>query len=100
MLATRLWMGAVLIVMAGGVLIIDERLAPWYPFLFFLVMAAASAACYELVMLLPAQSRPSLSATLIGVLAVLLANWPAHVLYGDRVEQVPFIWVISILAVV
>ena len=36
MLRTRLWMGAVLVVLSVGVLVFDHRFEPWYPFLFLL----------------------------------------------------------------
>ena len=52
MLRTRLWMGAILIVLALGVLVIDQWLPGGYPFLFVLVLGAALAACYELLALL------------------------------------------------
>ena len=38
MLRTRLWMGAILILLTIGVLLVDAHLAPWYPFLFLLVL--------------------------------------------------------------
>ena len=38
MLKTRLWMGAILIVLAVGALVVDQWLAPWYPFLLLLVL--------------------------------------------------------------
>jgi phosphatidate cytidylyltransferase len=51
MLRTRLWMGAVLIALTVGVLVFDQRLAPWYPFLLVLVLALALGACFELLVL-------------------------------------------------
>src|SRR5262249_62353213 len=59
MLRTRLWMGAILIALASGVLLIDQFLQPWYPFLFIFILALALAACFELLQLLgPPGSGP------------------------------------------
>jgi phosphatidate cytidylyltransferase len=77
MLRTRLWMGAVLVALALGVLLIDQRLAPWYPFLFALVMALAAAACWEMRGLLPAAQRPSGWLCHASISTVLAANWVA-----------------------
>ncbi len=81
MLRTRLWMGALLIALMAGVLILDR--GPWYPFLLALVLVIALAAAYELYHLL----RPAYGVRpwpiLGGVLAVVLANWPAHLWGGD-----------------
>ena len=52
MLRTRLWMGGLLIVLAVLVLVVDQRLAPWFPFLFVLVLGLASLATFELCQLL------------------------------------------------
>ena len=32
MLRTRLWMGAVLVALVVGVLVVDQWLPPWFPF--------------------------------------------------------------------
>jgi phosphatidate cytidylyltransferase len=75
MLRTRLWMGAVLIVLATGMLVVDQRLQPWYPFLFVLLVVLAGVACYELLHLLPPTRRPE-SWLCYGALgAILGANW-------------------------
>jgi phosphatidate cytidylyltransferase len=79
MLRTRLWMGAVLIALASGVLIADEYLPPGYPFLFLFILALALAACYELLQLIgPAMHVPAWLCYAC-VTIVLVANWPAHV---------------------
>lgn len=79
MLRTRLWMGAVLIALVAGVLIIDQRLAPWFPFLFMLVAGLACVATYELLHLLKPASRPASWLCVVGILALMLANWLPHV---------------------
>ena len=38
MLRTRLWMGTLLVGLTLGVLLVDNGLAPWFPFLFVLVL--------------------------------------------------------------
>jgi phosphatidate cytidylyltransferase len=81
MLRTRLWMGALLIALTAGVLLLDR--GPWYPFLLTLLLVLAVAAAYELHHLLEPAYAVRLWLILGGVLAVLLANWPAHVWGGD-----------------
>ena len=79
MLRTRLWMGAVLIALACGVLIVDEYLPPGYPFLFLFILAVALAACYELLQLVGSMFRLPAWLCFASVATVLAANWPAHV---------------------
>ena len=47
MLRTRLWMGAVLIALVAGVLVVDQALAPWFPFLFVVLAGLAAALIYH-----------------------------------------------------
>ena len=58
MLKTRLWMGAVLIALTIGMLVGDQHLAPWFPFLFMFQLVLSMAACHELVNLLGRQRAP------------------------------------------
>src|SRR6266478_5348203 len=60
MLRTRLWMGTILVLLTAGALVVDQRLAPWYPVLLALMLALAGLACYELVGLLSGARRPPL----------------------------------------
>ncbi|MBI1913343.1 MAG: hypothetical protein HYS12_01080, partial [Planctomycetes bacterium] len=78
MLRTRLWMGAVLIALTVGVLVLDGRLAPWYPFLFLLLLILALLGCHELLNLLGPQRRPWLWLCYAAVAALIVVNWPAH----------------------
>jgi phosphatidate cytidylyltransferase len=71
-------MGAVLIALAIGVLVIDQWLAPYYPFLLILVLVLALASCYELLQLLPPPRRPSDLLCYTSVTALLLCNWVIH----------------------
>lgn len=79
MLHTRLWMGIVLILLAAGLLVLDQPTAPFFPFLLLLVGSLAVLATLELTHLLAGESQPRPWFCLAGVLLVLLANWPAHV---------------------
>ncbi len=76
MLRTRLWMGAILIALAAGVLAYDP--APSYPILLVMALLLSVAASYELQLLLGPERRAPTWFVLAGVVAVVLANWPAH----------------------
>jgi phosphatidate cytidylyltransferase len=75
MLHTRLWVGTLLALAAVGVLFADALCAPNYPFLFLCVAAVGVAAAYELIALLPEDTRPRTAVTVCGVLILLAANW-------------------------
>jgi phosphatidate cytidylyltransferase len=78
MLRTRLWMGALLIVLVVAVLCFDP--APWYPFLLALLLLLGAVGGIELYHLLGAARGVPLWQIVPSVLVVLLANWPAHFL--------------------
>src|SRR4051794_17440237 len=78
MLRTRLWMGAVLIALTVGALVLDERFAPFYPFLFAVVAGLSVLACVELRNLLPPARRPAGWLCYGSVAAVVAANWVSH----------------------
>lgn len=96
MLQTRLWMGAVLIALASGVLAVDQYLGPWYPFLFIFILSLALAACCELLQLLGSALSPNSWLCYASVTALVAANWPAHVLPGQTV----WTWVTGTFTVV
>ncbi len=75
MLKTRLWMGALLIVLVMAVLLFDP--AP-YPFLLLLMVFLAAAGSMELHHLVGAAYGLPRGLSGLFVLLVLLANWPAH----------------------
>ncbi len=75
MLTTRLWMGAVLIALTIGMLVGDQHLAPWFPFLLLFQLALTSAACFELIRLLGPQRSPQKLICYVGVVVLVLANW-------------------------
>ena len=78
MLQTRLLMGAILIAVTIGMLVGDEHLALWFPFLFVFQLGLTVAACHELVKLLGPQRSPQPVVCYVGVLAFVLANWLVH----------------------
>lgn len=75
MLRTRLVVGTLLVLLGLGVLVADNYLAPWCPFLFVSAAVMLGLAGYELVRLLPAGTRPRAWLVLAGLGMVLLANW-------------------------
>jgi phosphatidate cytidylyltransferase len=88
MLTTRLWMGLILVVLTVGMLVADEHLAPYYPFLFVFVVGLALAACREIIQLLGPERPPQVPVCYIGVLTLALANWLA-ILPASRVGPWP-----------
>lgn len=90
MLRTRLWMGAVLVTLTVGVLVVDQWLAPWYPFLFLLVLALTLLACYELLHLLTGPGRPVSWFCYLSVTALLLANWAPNLVASRSAAADPW----------
>jgi phosphatidate cytidylyltransferase len=78
MLRTRLWMGAVLIALTVGMLVVDVYLAPWYPFLFLFVVGLGLVGCRELSGLLAPERRPHVALCYLGIVALSLGNWAVH----------------------
>src|SRR5262245_44670695 len=97
MLRTRLWMGAILIGLTVATLVADQWFAPWYPFLFGLVLGLGLAGCYELRALLPPPRRPPAWLSYLAVAGLVVANWPANVW---NLPQGPWPWVVGVLAAV
>jgi phosphatidate cytidylyltransferase len=75
MIRTRLVVGSLLALAAGGVLVGDAYLAPWFPCLFACLMLLGLLAGRELVRLLPEPWRPDERLTVSGILLCLAANW-------------------------
>jgi phosphatidate cytidylyltransferase len=75
MLRTRLWMGGLLIALAGLILLEERWFAPWYPFLFIAAAAACTLAVRELLRMFDPGSRPSSLLCFLGVFGILIANW-------------------------
>lgn len=68
-------MGALLIGLAGLLLVEERWLAPWYPILFVAVCAACALGTRELVRMLDGASRPNEFLCQAGVLGIIVANW-------------------------
>jgi phosphatidate cytidylyltransferase len=101
MLRTRLWMGALLILLALAVLGFDNRLAPVYPLLLVLLLLLSATATYELVGLLDQTRRPAPLVTTLAIWLVLVSNWLAHVfsVEGLGLGRDPWHWVLAALVV-
>jgi phosphatidate cytidylyltransferase len=78
MLQTRLWMGTILVLLTAGMLVVDQRLTPWFPFLFVFVLGLSLAACRELVGLLGNERRPQVGLLYVGVALLACCNWVVH----------------------
>lgn len=78
MLKTRLWMGSILAAFAAGMLLLDPYLAPVYPFLLIFHITLTCAGAVEMILLLGPNRRPQVATTLLGVFALGIANWLAH----------------------
>jgi phosphatidate cytidylyltransferase len=96
LLRTRLWVGTLLVVLAGGGLVLDLRFAPVYPILFVLALALVLAAGVELVLLLREEGRPAPWLCLAGLAVVIVANWPAHL--PATAGRDPWLWVAGAFA--
>jgi phosphatidate cytidylyltransferase len=100
MLRTRLWMGAMLIVLTVGVLLLDQRLAPWYPFLLVLVLLLTLGGCHELLQLLPISRRPPSWLCYTAVTALVAANWLATLVPSPvpAAARNPWLWIAAVFA--
>jgi phosphatidate cytidylyltransferase len=88
MLRTRLWMGAILIALTVGVLTLDGKLAPWYPFLLLEMLVLTVAGCWELVTLLRAYQTLHRWLCCSFVVTLVLTNWLTHLL-----SVPPWFWI-------
>src|SRR5262245_11738100 len=78
---TRIIVGTLMAALAACMLFADLFLEPTYPFLLLVILLLAVAASTELHRLLAAvPHRPPFWLCAGGVVAVLLANWPVHIL--------------------
>jgi phosphatidate cytidylyltransferase len=101
MLRTRLVVGSLLAAAAAAILAFDETQSPLYPGLLAIVLLAGGVSTLELVRLMPADRRPHAGACLLGVLAILAANWlgPVTGFAGDPWHPVLFAFAGFVLAV-
>jgi phosphatidate cytidylyltransferase len=68
-------MGALLIGLAGLILVEERWLAPWFPFLFLAVAAACLLGTHELLLMLDPVSRPCEILCYAGVFGIIVINW-------------------------
>jgi phosphatidate cytidylyltransferase len=78
MLRTRLWMGAVLIGLAVGMLVVDQHLMPWAPFLFVFVVGLGLLACIEMIALLGPNRSVQAPIIYVAIVALGIASWVPH----------------------
>ncbi|MBI3409784.1 MAG: phosphatidate cytidylyltransferase [Planctomycetes bacterium] len=102
MLTTRLWMGAILVALTAGMLFLDQKLAPVYPFLFMFVVGLGLLACRELIQLLGPNRRPHVELCYGGIVlmgaANLLAQMPwRHVTLSPHWEVILGLFVVQLL---
>lgn len=71
-------MGAILIALTIGMLIGDQHLAPWFPFLCLFQIGLTFLACHELVNLLGRARVPQTAVCYVGVLTLAFSNWLIH----------------------
>jgi phosphatidate cytidylyltransferase len=100
MLRTRLWMGAILVVLAVAVLVVDQRLHPAYPFLFMLLLLLAEGACFELLHLLPADRRPRPWLCCLAIASLLAVNWLLHQRTAPASRADSWQWLATVFAAV
>jgi phosphatidate cytidylyltransferase len=98
MLRTRLIVGTLLAALALAMILVDERFAPWFPFLFATIGLLTTLATLELVALVPSTFRPHVSVALAGVWLIVLSAWgPMVALSGIQspLPTGPAWWVLS-----
>ena len=96
MLRTRLWVGVLLAGLSLGLIVIDERLPPWYPFLFLILGGLMLVSCLEVIDLLGPSRRLPGWFCCAAVALVLASNWPAHILPAfPHVPTDPWHWVLG-----
>src|SRR5205823_4809676 len=83
-----------------AVLVFDQRLEPWFPFLFLLVQVLAGLACFELLRLLPSERRPPAWLCQGAVATLIAANWVVLVPFARSLDRDAWLWVLGVLAAV
>jgi phosphatidate cytidylyltransferase len=94
-------MGAVLILLTVGVLLVDGQLAPWYPFLFALLLTLDLLACHELLALMGSNRRPWPWLCYLAVALLVVVNWPVHLWpWARAISADPLRWVLGTYAAI
>lgn len=92
MLTTRLWMGTLLMAVAVGLLVGDERLGPWYPGLFLIYLVGSYVTACEMLYLLRPLGKPPAWLVYLGVTALAAANWLPHLPIWPHTPGSPWQW--------
>lgn len=81
-------MGTILIALTAGVLIVDQWLSGWYPFLLVTVVTLAALACFELRGLMDAARQPPSWLCYSSVIGLVAINWirPVGELFGKSTD--------------
>lgn len=95
MLSLRLVYGLLMTLWGIVLLLADAYLAPYFPFLLLSGLAAVLVSTYELTNLLPPPG-PRAWLCHAGVTALVLANWPAHLLQWSNAWH----WVFGVFLIV
>lgn len=83
MLSSRLATSAAMIAALVGVLVVDQRFAPWFPLWMVASILVMARSALEVVGLLRASgARASANTVVGGVLALVAANWLPHVMHA------------------
>src|SRR5579862_7106589 len=87
MLGTRVLVGSILAALILGVLFLDNRFEPWYPFLFGVALLLGFVGGHELLGLIFTGRRPAKWVCYLGISAIVIANWirPLHTLWPDSI---------------
>lgn len=86
MLSTRLWIGTLLVLLTLGVVVADNWLSRWQPFLFVLVLGLALVSVQELLALF-GDERPPPWLCFAAVTSLIVTNWLARWLATLNVWQ-------------
>lgn len=95
MLYLRLVSGPLLALGGAGLLVADTFLGPYYPLLLLSSLACVLIASYELNNLLPPPG-PRTWLCYLGVTALVLANWPAHLMQWSNAWH----WIFGVFLIV
>src|SRR5882724_1686981 len=97
MLQTRLLVGTILALVGLGVLVADERLAPWYPGWLLIVLGLGLATCHELFWLVGQSYKFASGLSYVGVVVLLSMNWLAHFPGWPEETASPGLWLCLLL---
>jgi phosphatidate cytidylyltransferase len=75
-------------------IVADQHLHPWFPFLFLFQLGLTLAACHELILLLGPERAPHKVVCYLGVVVFVLANWAANY---PAIHAQPWLILIGIL---